>query len=66
MTSNWICRDCGSYDVFESVLIRINRLSCIIDDVEDVQGISNPLTYCNECSEFVIVMESDKPLYKEI
>jgi hypothetical protein len=30
--TNWTCYDCGSYEVFESKLVRINRLACIIDD----------------------------------
>jgi hypothetical protein len=29
---NWTCYNCGSYEVFESMFVRINRLACIIDD----------------------------------
>ena len=38
--TNWTCYECGSYEVFESKLVRINRLACIIDDVDDVRAMT--------------------------
>ena len=62
----WICYDCGSYDVFESVLMRLNRLSCIIDDTEDIIELENARGWCEKCQTDVNIIESDKPRYKEI
>ena len=62
----WICFNCGSYNVFERVLMRLNRLSCIIDEAEDIIEIENEFGWCKQCQDYVNIIESDKPLYKEI
>ena len=62
----WICYNCGSYDVFERVLMRLNRLSCIIDDTEDIIELENERGWCENCQTDVNIIESDKPRYKEI
>jgi len=66
MRKHYICYECQSYDVFESMLVRINRLACIVDDEEDLRAIPNPLAWCENCDEFVNVIETSLPLYVEI
>ena len=39
---NWTCYNCGSYEVFESMFVRINRLACIIDDEENFERYGEP------------------------
>ena len=34
MRQHYICYECQSYDVYETMLVRINRLACIVDDKE--------------------------------
>ena len=36
----WICFNCGSHNVYEKMYVRLNRLACIIDDVEDLMEIA--------------------------
>jgi hypothetical protein len=66
MRPSYTCYDCGGYDVFESMLVRINRLACILDDEEDLRGINNPLAWCDSCESSVVVIEARKPLYEEV
>ena len=35
MRQHYICYECQSYDVYETMLVRINRLACIVDDEEE-------------------------------
>ena len=56
--TNWTCYDCGSYEVFESKFVRINRLACIIDDQEDLLGMHVPKSWCKDCDSFVILWSS--------
>ena len=63
---NWTCYNCGSYGVFESMFVRINRLACIIDDEEDLRGMENPTAWCAECETNVELIEASEPLYKEL
>jgi hypothetical protein len=46
--------------------VRINRLSFLIDDEEDVMPMPSPQCWCDDCDGYVIAVEADKPLYKEI
>ncbi|MDB9772745.1 hypothetical protein OAC11_08085 [Alphaproteobacteria bacterium] len=46
--------------------MRLNRLSCIIDDTEDIIELENARGWCEECQTDVNIIESDKPRYKEI
>jgi hypothetical protein len=63
---NWICYECRSYDVYESRLVRLNRLACIIDDQEDVLEMEKPTSWCEDCGKNVILIEADKPKYREV
>lgn len=66
MRKHYICYECQSYYVFESMLVRINRLACIVDDEEDLRAIPNPLAWCENCDGFVHVIETSTPLYVEV
>ncbi len=47
--------------------VRLNRLACIIDDVEDLMVIEdNSLGYCGDCQKEERIIKSDKIMYKEI
>ena len=37
----WICFNCRSHNVYEKMYVRLNRLACIIDDVEDLMVIED-------------------------
>ena len=63
---NWICYECRSYDVYESRLVRLNRLACIIDDQEDVLEMEEPISWCEDCGKNVILIEADKTKYREV
>ena len=63
---NWTCYNCGSYEVFESMFVRINRLACIIDDEEDLRGMECPTAWCAKCETNVELIEANKPLYKSL
>ena len=63
----WICFNCGSHNVYEKMYVRLNRLACIIDDVEDLMVIKdNTLGYCDDCHKEVRIIKSDKNMYREI
>ena len=63
----WICFNCGSHDVYEKMYVRLNRLACIIDDVEDLMEIvDNTQGWCGDCHKEVIVIEGNKSMYREI
>jgi len=63
----WICFNCGSHNVYEKMYVRLNRLACIIDDVEDLMVIEdNTLGYCEVCHKEVRIIKSDKSMYREI
>ena len=63
----WICFNCGSHNVYEKMYVRLNRLACIIDDVEDLMVIEdNTLRYCGDCQKDVRIIKSDKSMYREI
>ncbi len=36
-----ICCKCSRYNVFETMLVRINRLACIINTYEDLRGLED-------------------------
>ena len=63
---NWTCYNCGSYEVFESMFVRINRLACIIDDEEDLRGMDSPTAWCAKCETNVELIEASKTLYTEL
>jgi len=65
MTS-WICCNCGGYNVFETMLVRINHLACILDAHEDVRGLQDASAWCEDCDEYVKLKEANQPLYAEI
>ena len=63
----WICYDCGSHNVYEKMYVRLNRLACIIDDVEDLIDIDdNTHGWCSDCNKEVRIIESNKSMYREI
>ena len=63
----WICFNCGSHNVYEKMYVRLNRLACIIDDVEDLMVIEdNTLGYCDDSYKEVRIIQSDKSMYREI
>ena len=63
----WICFNCGSHNVYEKMYVRLNRLACIIDDVEDLMEIDdNTHGWCSDCYEEVSIIESNKSMYREI
>ena len=63
----WICFNCGSHNVYEKMYVRLNRLACIIDDVDDLMEIEdNTLGYCGNCHKEVRIIKSNKSMYKEI
>ena len=64
--TNWTCYECGSYEVFESKLVRINRLACIIDDVDDVRAMTCPKNWCEDCEAYVMLVEAREPKYRDI
>ena len=64
--TNWTCYDCGSYEVFESKLVRINRLACIIDDVDDVRAMTRPTSWCKDCESYVNLVEAKEPKYRDV
>ena len=66
MMTSWKCYECEGYNLFETSLVRINRLSFLIDDEEDVLPMPSPQCWCDDCDGYVIDVEADKPLYKEI
>ena len=64
--TNWTCYDCGSYEVFGSMFVRINRLACIIDDKEDLRVMDSPTAWCGKCETNVELIEASTPLYTEV
>ena len=63
----WICFNCGSHNVYEKMYVRLNRLACIIDDVEDLMVIEDiTLGYCGDCHKEVRIIKSEKSMYREI
>ena len=66
MMESWICFKCGGYNVFETMLVRINRLACIIDTYEDLREPEDARGWCEDCYEYVDLIETDVPLYAEI
>ncbi len=57
----WICFNCGSHNVYEKMYIKLNRLACIIDDVEDLMVIEdNTLGYCGDCHKEVCIISLNK------
>ena len=48
MMESWICYKCGGYNVFETMLVRINRLACIIDTYEDLRGLEDAKGWCEQ------------------
>ena len=38
---SWICYKCVGYTVFETMLVRINRLACILDTYEDLRELED-------------------------
>ena len=50
MMTSWKCYECEGYNLFETSLVRINRLSFLIDDEEDVMPISTAMTYPSQSS----------------
>ena len=50
MMESWICYKCGGYNVFETMLVRINRLACIIDSFEDLRGLEDAKGWCGSAS----------------
>ena len=60
---NWTCYDCGSYEVSESMFVRINRLACLIDDEEDLRGMDSPTAWYEKCETTVELIEASEPLY---
>ena len=53
----WICFNCGSHNVYEKMYVRLNRLACIIDDVEDLMVIEdNTLGYCGDCPKKLVLL----------
>ena len=63
----WICFNCGTHNVYEKMYVRLNRLACIIDDVEDLMVIEdNTLGYCDDYHKDVRIIKSDKSMYREI
>ena len=63
--TKWTCYDCGSYEVFESKLVRINRLACIIDDVDDMRAMTCPISWCGDCEAYVMLVEAREPKYRD-
>ena len=66
MMKSWIYYKCGGYNVFETMLVRINRLACIIDTYEDLRGLEDAKGWCKDCDEYVELIGTDVPLYAEI
>ena len=66
MRQHYICYECQSYDVYETMLVRINRLACIVDDEEDLIAIPNPMAWCENCNGFVNIIETPTPKYVEV
>ncbi len=66
MMETWICYKCGGYNVFETMFVRINRLACIIDTYEDLREPEDAKGWCEDCYEYVELIETDVPLYAEI
>ena len=47
--------------------VRLNRLACIIDDVEDLIEIDdNTHGWCSDCHKEVKIIETNKSMYREI
>ena len=65
MTS-WTWNECGGYEVFESKLVRMNRLACIIDDVDDVRAMTRPTSWCEDCKSYVNLVEAKEPKYRDV
>ena len=63
---SWICNKCGGYNVFETMLVRINRLACIMDTHEDLIEVEDARGWCENCDVYVELIETDAPLYAEI
>ena len=64
--TNWTCYNCGSYEVFESKLVRLNRLACIIDDQEDIRVMKDPISWCVDCDDYAILVEATQPKYMSV
>ena len=62
----WTCYNCGSYEVFESKLVRLNRLACIIDDQEDIRVMKDPISWCVDCDDYAILVEATQPKYRSV
>ena len=63
---NWTCYNCGSYEVFESMFVRINRLACIIYDEEDLRGMESLTAWCAKCETNFELTVVSEPLYAEL
>ena len=63
MRQHYICYKCESYDVFETMLVRINRLACIVDAEEDLIAVPNQTAWCENWDEFVNIIETPTPKY---
>ena len=66
MRQHYIYYKCESYDVFETMLVRINRLACIVDDEEDLIPVPNQMAWSENCDEFVNIIETPTPKYAEV
>ena len=64
--TNWTCYKCGSYEVFESKLVRLNRLAYIIDDQEDIRVMKGPISWCDDCDDYAILVEATQPKYRSV
>ena len=64
--TNWTCYKCGSYEVFESKYVRLNRLACIIDDQEDIRVMKDPISWCVDCDDYAILVEATQPKYRSV
>ena len=66
-SSKWCEGDeCRGYNIFESKLVRLNRLACVVDDKDDLLDIPNPVCWCENCDTFVMPVETKQSLYNEL
>ena len=50
---SWICYKCSGYNVFETMLFRINKLACIMDAHENLRGLEDTRGWCEDCDEYL-------------
>ena len=66
MMTSWKCYECEGYNLFETSLVRINRLSFLIDDEEDVMPMPSPQCWCDDCEDYVTQLSRQYVAFQKV